>query len=267
MAGPNMLETYFSASKMLGASAKGPSGRYLTVSQPRLSGRALAPARPCDTCGGQYRATSSSGVQRARANLSMSARHGRRRNYHTFFCAKLFRQHLVEIGVCRCGVAVLQHAEPCLVAHFKVWLRKDRGASDSTIKLDARDAAQLMTALGDDSGRGNRRYTLLFLNRASHCGNGIVEKLTTSLRAFLRYLAVKGRSQAVLPMSFWLCALAACRLAAISGAEQVNRLISACDGEVVSRRRDRPALGAHRAAVSHGAPRERRITQPNCRIE
>ncbi|MEX2697465.1 hypothetical protein [Rhizobium mongolense] len=49
---------------------------------------------------------------------------GGRRNHHTIFGARLFRQHLVEIGVCQSAAAALQCAEPCLVAHFKVWLRK-----------------------------------------------------------------------------------------------------------------------------------------------
>ncbi|MDK1390137.1 hypothetical protein QN224_33200 [Sinorhizobium sp. 8-89] len=71
---------------------------------------------------------------------------GGRRNHHTIFGARLFRQHLVETGVCQSTAAALQRAEPCLVAHFKVWLRKHRGASDSTIKLYARDAAHLMAA-------------------------------------------------------------------------------------------------------------------------
>jgi site-specific recombinase XerD len=166
---------------------------------------------------------------------------GGRRNHHTIFGARLFRQHLVEIGVCRCTAAALQHVEPCLVAYFKVWLRKHRGASDSTIKLYARDAAHLMAALGDDPERWEpAAIRSFFLDRASHCGNGTVEKLTTSLRAFLRYLAVKGRCRAgladVVPgYAHWRLADAPRYLAA----EQVNRLIAACDGEVVARRRDR----------------------------
>jgi integrase len=67
-----------------------------------------------------------------------------------------------------------------------------------------------------------------------------VEKLTTSLRAFLRYLAVKGRCRAdladVVPgYAHWRLA----DLPRYLAAEQVNRLIAACDGEVVARRRDR----------------------------
>ncbi|MGX9181995.1 tyrosine-type recombinase/integrase [Mesorhizobium sp. BHbdii] len=166
---------------------------------------------------------------------------GGRRNHHTIFGARLFRQHLVEIGVCQSAAAALQRAEPCLVAHFEVWLRKHRGASDSTIKLYARDAARLMAVLGDDPERWEpAAIRSFFLDRASHCGNGTVEKLTTSLRAFLRYLAVEGRCRAgladVVPgYAHWRLA----DLPRYLAAEQVNRLIAACDGEVVARRRDR----------------------------
>jgi site-specific recombinase XerD len=166
---------------------------------------------------------------------------GGRRNHHTIFGARLFRQHLVEIGVCQSAAAALQHAEPCLVVHFKVWLRKHRGASDSTIKLYARDATYLMATLGDDPERWEpAAIRSFFLDRASHCGNGTVEKLTTSLRAFLRYLAVKGRCRAgladVVPgYAHWRLA----DLPRYLAAEQVNRLIAACDGDVLARRRDR----------------------------
>ena len=166
---------------------------------------------------------------------------GGRRNHHTIFGARLFRQHLVEIGVCRFAAAALQHAEPCLVAHFKVWLLKHRGASNSTIKLYARDATHLMATLGDDPEKWEpAAIRSFFLDRASHCGNGTVEKLTTSLRAFLRYLAVKGRCRAgladVVPgYAHWRLA----DLPRYLAAEQVNRLIAACDGDVLARRRDR----------------------------
>ena len=161
----------------------------------------------------------------------MSARHGRAPQPHTIFGARLFCQHLVEIGVCRSAPAALQPAEPCLVADFKVWLRKHRGASDSTIKLYARDAAHLKAALGDDSERWEPAAIRSFF------------LLTTSLRAFLRYLAVKGRCRAgladVVPgYAHWRLA----DLPRYLAAEQLNRLIAACDGEVVERRRDRAIL-------------------------
>jgi hypothetical protein len=52
-------------------------------------------------------------------------------------------------------------------------------------------------------------------------------------------LLSKAAAEQVSPISFMAIPLAACQLAAISGGEQVNRLIAACNGEVNARRRDR----------------------------
>ena len=242
-----MLETYFSASKMLGHLRSGPSGPYLDGFAAALerqgysAGTAVRYLRAAAHLG---HVVARQGAMPSDIDLAVFSEHlrtcrcpramGGRRNHHTIFGARLFRQHLVEIGVCRSAAAALRHAEPCLVAHFKVWLRKHRGASDPTIKLYARDAAHLMAALGDDPERWEpAAIRSFFLDRASHCGNGTVEKLTTSLRAFLRYLAVKGRCRAgladVVPgYAHWRLA----DLPRYLAAEQVNRLIAACDGEV-----------------------------------
>ena len=102
----------------------------------------------------------------------------------------------------------------------------------------------MIYALGDDPERWEpAAVRSFFLERANHCGNGAVEKLTTSLRAFLRYLAVEGRCRAGL--ADVVPAYAHWRLADLPRyltAEQVNRLIAACDGEVVERQRDRAIL-------------------------
>lgn len=249
-----MLETYFSASKLLGHLRSGPSGPYLDGFAAALerqgysAGTAVRYLRAAAHLG---HVVARQGAMPSDIDLAVFSEHlrtcrcpramGGRRNHHTIFGARLFRQHLVETGVCRSAAATLQRGEPCLVAHFKVWLRKHRGASDSTIKLYARDAAHLMAALGDDPERWEpAAIRSFFLDRAGHCGNGTVEKLTTSLRAFLRYLAVEGRCRAgladVVPgYAHWRLA----NLPRYLAAEQVNRLIAACDGEVVARRRDR----------------------------
>lgn len=252
-----MLETYFSAPKRLKHLRSGPSGPYLdgfAAALERQGYSAETAVRYLRAAAHLGHVVAPQGVLPSDIQLAAFSEHlrscrctramGGRRNHHTIFGARLFRQHLVEIGVCRPIVAAAPQAEPCLLADFKIWLRKHRGAADSTIRLYARDAAHLMAALGDDPERWEpasiRRF---FLDRADHCGNGTVEKLTTSLRAFLRYLAVDGRCQTVLAdvvpvYAHW-------RLSSLPRyltPERVSRLIAACEGEVVERRRDRAIL-------------------------
>jgi integrase len=137
-----------------------------------------------------------------------------------------------------------QHADPAIIIDYRRWLRKHRGAAESTIRLYCRYAADLLTALGDDPGRwdakGVRAY---FLDHASKCGTGTAEKLTTGLRAFLRYLSAHGQCQADLDRA--VPAFASWRLARLPRyltAEQVDSLIVACDGTSPARRRDRAII-------------------------
>ena len=219
-----MLDIFFSAPKMLG---------HLRAAAHLGHVVALRGAMPSDI----DLAVFSEHLRTCRCPRAM----GGRRNHHTIFGARLFRQHLVEIGVCQSAAPALQPAEPFLVADFKAWLRKHRGASDPTIKLYARDAAHLMAALGEDPERWEpAAIRSFFMDRARQCGHRTVEKLTTSLRAFLRYLAVTGRSRPglveVVPgYARWRLA----DLPRYLSTEQVNRLIAACDGEGIARRRDR----------------------------
>jgi site-specific recombinase XerD len=249
-----MLETYFSASRMLGHLRSGPSGPYLDSFAAALERQGYGQ----DTAVRYLRAAAHVGHIMAERGASLGdidlaafGEHlhrcrcprakGGRRNHHTIYGARLFRRHLVEFGVCRPAAAVAAHIEPQLVTDFKAWLRKHRGSSDATIKLYARDAVGLMMALGSNpvSWRPNDVRSF-FLERASKCGRGTIEKMTTSLRAFLRYLAVAGRCQAGLDAAVpvyphWQLA----DMPRYLSAEQVNRLIVTCDGDAVARRRDR----------------------------
>ena len=252
-----MLESYFSASKMRAHLRSGPSGPYLDGFAAGLERQGYS----ADTAVRYLRAAAHLGHVVARQgampseiDLAGFSKHlrscrcaramGGRRNHHTIFGASLFRRHLVEIGVCQPAAEPLQRAEPRLVTHFKEWLRKHRGASDATIRLYARDAAHFMVALGDDPERWEpAAIRSFFLGCASRYGEGTVEKLATSLRAFLRCLAVEGCCRAgladVVPTyAYWRLA----DLPRYLAVEQVNRLIAASDGEVVQRRRDRAIL-------------------------
>ncbi len=252
-----MLETYFSASKMRAHLRSGPSGPYLDGFAVALErqGYSTSTAVPYLRAAAHIgHVVAQQGVMPSEIDLAAFSEHlrtcrcpramGGRGNHHTIFGARLFRRHLVEIGVCQPVAAPLPRAEPRLVTHFKEWLRKHRGASDATIRLYARDAERLVAALGDDPGKWEpATIRSFFLDCAGRCGEGTVEKLTTSLRAFLRYLAVEGRCRAGL--ADVVPAYAHWRLADLPrylAGEQVNRLIGATDGEVVGRRRDRAIL-------------------------
>jgi site-specific recombinase XerD len=249
-----MLETYFPASRMLGHLRSGPSG-------PHLDGFATALERQGyghDTAVRYLRAAAHVGHVMAERGASPDAidlvafsehlrtcrcprAKGGRHNHHTLYGARLFHRYLIAIGVCRSAALPAAPVEPALVTRFKAWLRKHRGASDATIRLYARDAGHLLTALGEEPTNWDataiRGY---YMDRAGTCGRGTVEKMTTSLRAFLRYLAVQGCCQVGLDSA--VPGYARWRLADMPrylASEQVSRLIAACDGEAPARRRDR----------------------------
>jgi len=248
------LETYFSAPKMLVHLRSGPCGPYLDGFAAALERRGYGP----ETAVRYLRAATHVGHVMAELNASVCdidlaafEQHlqtcrcprakGGRRNHHTIYGARLFRRHLEGIGVCKPVIAAMRPAEPQLVVGFKAWLSKHRGASDATIRLYVRDAINITAALGTDPTRWRptdiRGY---FMKRASTCGRGTIEKMTTSLRAFLRYLAVQGHCRAGL--DYAVPAYAHWQLAEMPrylSDEQVSRLIAACDGDAGARRRDR----------------------------
>jgi site-specific recombinase XerD len=170
---------------------------------------------------------------------------GGKRTHHLYFGAKRYCNYLLQIGVCHSAPASeVRNPEPEVVISFRRWLKRHRGAADSTVKQYCRAAADAMSALGDDlshwDAKGVRTY---FLERASRCGTGSIEKLITSLRIFLRYLGVQGQCQADLDNA--VPAFASWRLAKLPrylAPEQVDRLIAACDGSSPQRRRDRAIL-------------------------
>jgi hypothetical protein len=135
-----MLETYFSASKMLRDLRSGPSGPYLDGFAAALERQGYRPA----TAVRYLRAAAHvghimvhQGASLGDIDLTAFGEHlqscrcprakGGRRNHHTIYGARLFRRHLVELGVCRAGTTVTAPAEPKLVADFKTWLRKHVG--------------------------------------------------------------------------------------------------------------------------------------------
>jgi len=253
-----MLEKYFSAPKMLGHLRAGPSGPYIDGFAAALHSdgyRNATAVRYIRAAVHLGHVLQKHGGDLADIDISKFDRHlqscrcprckGGRRNHHTLYGAKRFRDYLVRIGVCKGpDLQATEKVEPQLVVGFRHWLRKHRGAAENTIRLYCRDASHFVIALGDDpacwDAQGVRKY---FLDRSGHCGAGSIEKLITSSRVFLRYLSAQGLCKADLDKA--VPAYASWRLAELPkylSTEQVNALIAACDGSSPARRRDRAIL-------------------------
>jgi site-specific recombinase XerD len=253
-----MLDTYFESPKMLAHLRAGPSGPYMdgfaawlerSGYDPSVAVRYLRAAAHI----GHF--TLEQGGTLANMDLLAFSGHlrtcrcprpkGGRRNHHTVYGTRRYREYLVAIGVGQCGrTPEGQNADPAIIVEYRRWLRKHRGAAESTVRLYSRDAAAFLTALGDDPGRWDAKGVRdHFLDRASKCGAGTAEKLTTGLRAFLRYLSA--RSQCPADLDRAVPAFASWRLARLPRyltAEQVDSLIAACDGSSPARRRDRAII-------------------------
>ena len=180
-------------------------------------------------------------LRRCRCRLS----NGGQVNHHIVFGVKRFHTYLSETGVCKRDLTVeVRNMEPALIASFRDWFGKHRGATEPTLRHYCRDATEMLNTLGEDLSEWNaRRIRAFLLNRADQCGNATAENLITAMRAFLRYLSFRGLcrvdlDQAVPSLAHWRLATLPPSLTA----EEVDRLVAACDGSSVHGLRDRAII-------------------------
>jgi site-specific recombinase XerD len=253
-----MLDTYLVAPKTLKRLRSGPSGVFIDDFADALerdgysAASAIRYLRAADHLGRFMLAHGGTLAETGPQTLEIFFRHlptctcpeakGGKTNHHVYFGAKRFREYLIEIGVCQDNKpSIAQIREPAIVGGFRRWLQKHRGAKAPTIRLYCRDATAMLKVLGDDSGQWDPKQIRTFLlNSARSCGAGTAEKRVTSARAFLRYLGVQGLCRAGLDQA--VPSLAHWRLATLPrclSADEVDRLIAACDGASCGRLRDR----------------------------
>ena len=134
--------------------------------------------------------------------------------------------------------------EPAVIAAFREWLQRHRGTAAPTLRQYGRGAADLLNTLGADLPHWNATHIRTFVfDRAKHAGTNTTQKLITAVRAFLRYLAFAGLcrpdlDRAVPAFAHWrLASLPQCLTA-----DEVARLVAACDGSSVRCLRDRAIL-------------------------
>jgi len=253
-----MLDTYLVAPKTLKRLRSGPSGVFIDDFADALerdgysAASAIRYLRAADHLGRFMLARGGTLADAGPQTPEIFLRHlptctcpeakGGKTNHHVYFGAKRFREYLIEIGVCpdnKPSIAEIQ--EPAIVGGFRRWLQKHRGAKEPTIRLYCRDATVMLKVLGNDVNQWDPKQIRTFLlNSACSCGAGTAEKRVTSARAFLRYLGVQdlcrpGLDQAVPSLAHWrLATLPRCL-----SADEVDRLIAACDGDSRGRLRDR----------------------------
>jgi site-specific recombinase XerD len=258
----SMLENFFSAPKTLCRLRSGPSGPYIDGFAAELSRTGYSGL----TAVRYLRAASHLGffVQRTRAGLEAvdattlkaftghfarcrcRQSRGDTTGYHDSFGAKLFHGHLCQLGICRGSEVGVAHVEePALVTAFRSWLQAHRGASKSTVRLYARDAAELVKELGEGIGTWTVGAVRGFvIDRAARCGIATTQKRITSLRSFLRFLNASGQSSSDLADA--VPAVASWRLARLPrhlSEDELARLIATCDDPAApSRVRDRAIL-------------------------
>lgn len=256
-----MLEEYFSAPKTLARLRSGLSGPYIDGFAEALERDGYSPLsavrylRAAAHFGRFLQRRSGCFAEIDSSTLDAFYRHlprchcpspnSGRDNYHTRFGAKRFHTYLVQTGIGqpRCSPGA-DKPEPELIVSFRDWFRQHRGAAESTLRQYARGAAALIHTLRADPSRWKAVQVRKFmLDRARHCGAGTTQKLITSLRAFLRYLRFRGLcsadlDQAVPAFAHWRLA----RLPRCLSAEEVDRLIAACDGSSPRRLRDRAII-------------------------
>jgi site-specific recombinase XerD len=258
--GEPMLEKYFSAPKTLRRLRAGISGPHIDAFADALERERYAPASAVRYiraavhlgCFVQQKGGVLSDIDSA--TIDSFDRHLRRCrcphfkrariSYHSHFGVKLFHQLLVECGICSTEPVPKESAVPVLVTAFCDWFRTHRGVKEPTLRQYARGATELLRTLGEDVGQWKAQALRSFLlERASQCGTSTTQSLITSLRAFLRFLDFRGDFRddialAIPAVAHWRLA----RLPRCLSAEEVNRLIAACNGTDHGRLRDQAIL-------------------------
>jgi site-specific recombinase XerD len=192
---------------------------------------------------------------------------GKKTGYHARFGVKLFHRYLVQQGVCQSlPTDDFTDVLPALVIAFRDWLHTHRGATNPTLRLYTRGATELLHALGKDVRRWSAQEVRAFLlDRASQCGTETTQKLITSVRAFLRYLIFRGEARDDLDLA--VPSIAHWRLATLPrclSAQELDRLIAACDGTTPGHLRDRAiVLLLSRLGLRAGDGAQLRITDIN----
>lgn len=173
------------------------------------------------------------------------ARYARGPSEASLVAASLLLRYLRETGVFPMPASDPSPLDRCpLLQEFRSWMSQQRGAREGTLDLYQNVVADLLATLGD----APQIYTAaalreFVLQRGKAHGIWRAKSITTSIRAFLRFLAATGRCPDGLDQA--IPAFASWRLASVPRylePAEVQRVIAACGVDDAQGLRDRAVI-------------------------
>jgi integrase/recombinase XerD len=165
-----------------------------------------------------------------------------RDDYHSSG-ARRFVEHLRTVGVVTSRVVEPEPAT-ALVQRFSDWMRQHRGVTQSTLDHYVPLVEEFLASLGDDaSAYDASRVRAFILARASRQGHARAKSVVNAIRMFLRFLAAYGYCSSELIGA--VPSIAQWKLSALPryiGANEIERLIAACDPSSAAGARDRAVI-------------------------
>ena len=174
------------------------------------------------------------------------ARQGRLRNacgdYQACFLgARNFLCFLQVHGITTVGEAESTPVYPELFCEFRNWMLTHRGASESTLDGYRAIVLDLLARIGEQPEQYTAKALRAFvLHRVRHHNHASAQNVVSALRMFLRFLVVTGRLEPGLEGA--IPNVAAWRLRTLPRwlpAEEIERVITACDARTALGARDR----------------------------
>lgn len=133
-----------------------------------------------------------------------------------------------------------------LLAEFRTWLDRERGLSPVSVRCYSKQAKAFLAGIGGPgavSGLDAGKVTAFMVDLSRDRNSWSAKAMVTSLRAFLRFAHVTGRT--AVPLAGAVPAVASWRLSALPRglpAAEVERLLAGCDRETKAGLRDYAVL-------------------------
>jgi site-specific recombinase XerD len=133
-----------------------------------------------------------------------------------------------------------------LLAEFRMWLDRERGPSPVSVRCYSKQAKYFLAAVGGPGAVGGLdagRVTAFMVDYSKDRNGWSAKAMVTSLRAFLRFACVTGRT--AVPLAGAVPAVASWRLSALPRslpAAEIEALLDGCDRDTATGLRDYAVL-------------------------